>query len=164
MRISDLANKLGMDRTTLTRNLSVLESMLKLQEFSLYDSIQKHWSLDQVQTHIKNNLDLIEKVLSAKEHLLIANKQDQLNKIAQIFTTVDIAGVIAAVLELHPLKELFDPEKHRSLPLSIAFLSTEVAIAFIATISFIMLIMFLVLRSHGFAKKIRDRFAPSYQE
>ena len=128
---------------------------LKLGEFALYNDIQKYWGLDQMQKDMKDNLKSIEEELSNKEQSLQTNREYQLHKTIQIFTVVIIASVVAALVELHPLKELFDPAKHQSIHFDYSFLTTEVAITITIAAGLIFFILFLVLKSHGFIQRLR---------
>jgi hypothetical protein len=108
-----------------------------------------------MQKDIKDNLKSIEEELSSRERALQTNREYQLHKTIQIFTIIIIAGVVAALVELHPLKEMFDPAKHQTIHLDYSFLTTEVATTIIITAGFILFMLFLVLKSHGFILRLR---------
>ena len=94
--------------------------------------------LDQIQEHIRNNLNSVESDYLTNERSLLANRQDELNKIALIFATVVVVGVIATLAELHPLKEVFDPTKHTRILLDYSLFNTEVIMTVLTAIGFIL--------------------------
>ena len=59
-------------------------------EHLLLEHLQKQWRIEALESSIRSKLDLAEKELGTMEQLLVTEKQDRLNKVAQLFTVITL--------------------------------------------------------------------------
>jgi hypothetical protein len=91
-------------------------TLFEAGEHLLLEYLQKQWRIEALENSIRSKLDLAEKELGTMEQLLVTEKQDRLNKVAQLFTVITLLGVLAQVVILSPIKEMFPERTYQIFP------------------------------------------------